>query len=124
MPNKASSLRAQYGVCGEWIKGRERSARGFKLISLRNLAPATQARVNPWALAQMETAHPAINRNDDQSLSIIARAQGSRPVNIAHFWKCAECPAQLSAPKRGPKASLPPFRGLPCRNLPLGVRLS
>jgi hypothetical protein len=26
MPNKASSLRAQYGVCGEWIKGHERSA--------------------------------------------------------------------------------------------------
>jgi len=124
MPRKASPLRATFGDCGEWIKGRERSARGNKgHLSLCDLTPATQARLSSWGTCAKWEKHPVINRNYDQSLSIMARSQRGRLVYIAHFEKSSGGPAKFSAARWAPPFSLPPFRGTPCRNLPVGVRL-
>jgi hypothetical protein len=84
MPREASPLRATFGDYGEWIKGRERSARGNKgHFSLCDLTPATQARISPWGTCAKWEKHPVINRNYDQSLSIIAWNQESWMVNSA-----------------------------------------
>lgn len=78
---------------------RTRRSGEYGPVSFGDLGPPTQELVHSGQLDKMGTVHPVMTRNYDQSLSIIARIESGRLFNIAHFWKCAESPGQLSAAK-------------------------